>query len=555
MLPNFLKHKTIIGLILVAILFGGYFTYKIFFKKSTKIRYILAKVERGKITVSVSGSGQISSLDQIDVKPKVSGEVEEIFVKEDQKINKGDLLLKLKTKDFEIAINNAKIALENAKIQLNNLKKNKENTQKDLNNYYKDAFNLISATLNEMAQHIQTLKPIFTESSYGGDQADIDYYRSVTGLYNNQSFPKDEKEIAFNKLNEKYQKILQDYLSLSSFSQPEILEEWLEKTSNLTKEASDLSRSGRDIISFYKETISKQGLTPPIPLSITENQLTQLISITNSLDQKFSNLFSLSKTIDQLKYSISNYDDNISSQEKVLKQTEDNLEKAKENYENCFIRAPFEGKIAKIHIENGDYVNLNTPLITLISTQKIAEISLNEIEAAKVKIEQKAILSFDALPDLKITGKIFEIDTVGTISQGVVSYGIKIILDSDDERIKPGMSVTAEIVVDSKSDILLLPNSAVKSQGDVYYVELVKIPEGKEKEFLNKRGVTSLPVPPKRREVKIGISNDNFTEILSGLEEGDIVISSIIFPQTPQTQRTQQFQIPGFGAPQMRSPR
>lgn len=548
MCVRFFKQKLIISLIIVLILFGGYFGYKNFSGKRIKTRYILTKVERGNIALSVSGSGQISTLDQVDVKAKVSGEIEEIFVKEGDDVKKGDLLLKLKTKDFEIAIDNAKLALDNSKITLNNLKQNRENAKRDLNNYYKDAYNAISATFNELAQNIEILKPIFTESSYGGDQADIDYYRSIVALYNDQFFPKDEKETAFLKLNENYQKILKDYLSLPKSPQNEVLEIWLKKTSNLVKEISDLSRSAREIISFYKETISKEGLTPPISLSVTENQFIILTNITNSLDQKYSTLFSLSKTIDQLKDSISNYEENILSQQKLLEQNEKALEKAKENYENCFLMASFDGKVAKVNSKKGDYVTLATPILTLISNQKIAEISLNETEAAKVKVGQRATLSFDALPDLKIEGKVFEIDTMGTVSQGVVSFKIKIAPDADDERIKPAMSVTAEIFVGSKSDVLVLPNSAIKSQGEIHYVELVEIPKGKEKEFLSKKGV-SLKVPSKRQPIKIGISNDNFTEIVSGLKEGDIVVSLIITPT--QTQRAQPFQIPGMGG-QMR---
>lgn len=171
-------------------------------------------------------------------------------------------------------------------------------------------------------------------------------------------------------------------------------------------------------------------------------------------------------------------------------------------------------------------------MATIITKQKIAKISLNEIDAAKVKIGQKTTLTFDALPEVTITGKIIDVDTVGTVSQGVVSYGVKIVLDSDDERIKPGMSVTADIITDAKPDILVLPNSAIKSQAGTYYVELMQ---------------ASGEI--RQQSIEIGISNDTSTEIVSGLQEGDMVVSSIISSgqtQTNQTQRTQQFQIPGI---------
>ncbi|MGB9847745.1 MAG: efflux RND transporter periplasmic adaptor subunit [Minisyncoccia bacterium] len=546
------QKKIIIPILLILVLVG-YFGYAKFFKKEESPRYILTKAEKGTILVSVSGSGQVSTLDQIDIKPKVSGEVLEILVDDGQEVKEGDLLLKINSKDYQRAIDNAQLALDNAKTDLENLKKNKNNTQKDLEDAYEEIFSSISEVFNDFSSIFETIEPIFTKSSYGGDQGDIDYYQSVVGFYTNQSFPKDEKENQFLKLKNKYQTYHDKVLSLSRSSLPEILEEWLGISSDLVKEAADLTRAGRDIISLYKEILTQQFLIPSISLSITNTQWTNLANITTSLDQKTSNLSSLSKEIDQLKTSISNYADSIKNQEKIIEQKEDTLSDAKEDYENCFIRAPFNGIVAKVNIKEGDSVSPATTLFNFISKQKIAEISLNEIDAAKVKVGQKATLTFDALPDLTLTGKVTEIDSVGTVSQGVVSYGAKITLDTDDERIKPGMSVTADIIVDAKTDVLVLPNSAVKSQGGVYYVELVDLPEGKKQAYLNNRAGVTLPNQPKRQEIEIGLSNDALTEVISGLKEGDIVVSSIIAPttRTTQTQRTQQFQIPGMGG-QMR---
>jgi HlyD family secretion protein len=442
------------------------------------------------------------------------------------------------------------LALDNAKTTLENLKKNKENTQKDLDDAYENSFNSISQTFNDLPQIIQTIEPIFTESSYGGDQGDIDYYRSVVGFYSGQSFPQNEKEDQFSRLKEKYEKTRDNFLLLSKNSPREVLEEWLKITSDLVKEISDLTRSARDIISFYKETIQKQNLTPSISLSVTENQLLTLSNLTNSLDQKSTNLSSLLKTIDQLKTSISNYEDSIRSQEKIVEQKENALSDARENYENCFIKAPYDGIVAKVNVKEGDSISLTASLFTFISTQKIVELTLNEIDAAKVKIGQKATLTFDALPDLTLTGKVTEIDTVGTVSQGVTSYGVKITLDLDDERIKPGMSVNAEIVVEAKPDVLTLPNSAIKSEGNLRYVQLIEAPE----EIKNKLKIgTSIVLPKevkiKNQPVKIGISNDEKTEILSGVSEEDIVISSKITPQTQTNQTQFRLQIPGMGLP------
>ena len=97
---------------------------------------------------------------------------------------------------------------------------------------------------------------------------------------------------------------------------------------------------------------------------------------------------------------------------------------------------------------------------------------MNEVDVAKIKVGQKTTLTFDAIDGLSIAGEVIDIDAVGTVTQGVVNYNVKIGFDTQDERIKPGMSVSATIIIEVKQDVLLIPNSAIKSAGEAYYVEM-----------------------------------------------------------------------------------
>jgi len=544
-----MNKKIIISILVILILGTGYFYFKNFSKNKNQTRYVLTKVERETILTSVSGTGQIEGEEEKEIKPKVSGDVLKIYVQKDQKVKEGDLLLEIDSTSYQRALDSAKLALDLAKIDLENLKQNKEDAQKDLDLDFENVFSSISGVFSDLPSIFSQIEPFFTESSYNSDQADIDYYFSVVGLYSQQKFGQNDKENEFSKLKEKYQDLKNQFLLVSRFSSRETLKGWLKTTEDFVKDLSDLTRSARNIASFYKESIQKENLTPPFPLSITENQIQILSQVTLSLDQKYSNLVSLKKTIDDLETSISNLEDKIQSQEKLVKQKEDAVSDAKENYDNCFIKAPFDGIVGAVNVKEKDSVSPQISLFTFISAQKIAKISLNEIDAAKVKIGQKATLTFDALPDLTLTGKVTEIDTVGTVSQGVTSYGVEIALDSDDERIKPGMSVNAEIVVDVKPDVLTLPNSAIKSEGNSRYVQLIDA----KKEIKDKLKIgTSIVLPKevkiKNQPVEVGISNDEKTEILSGVSEGDIVISSKVTQQTQTTQTQTQFrfQIPGM---------
>lgn len=204
----------------------------------------------------------------------------------------------------------------------------------------------------------------------------------------------------------------------------------------------------------------------------------------------------------------------------VIQQKQETLNTALEDLKNHEIYAPFDGIIAEVNVAKGDSVNPGTAIGSVITTQKIAEVALNEIDAANTKVGQKVTLTFDAAEGVSAVGEVAAIDTLGTVSQGVVSYQVKIAFDVQDERIKHGMSVSASIITDSKQNVIMAPISAVKTNGGSYVEILVN-------------------GAPQKKEVTAGISNDTMIEIVSGMEEGEQVITQTINPTAASSSSSQ----------------
>jgi multidrug efflux pump subunit AcrA (membrane-fusion protein) len=129
---------------------------------------------------------------------------------------------------------------------------------------------------------------------------------------------------------------------------------------------------------------------------------------------------------------------------------------------------------------------------------------------ANISIGQKVELTFDALDDVTVEGEVSEMDTVGTVSSGVVSYTVTISFETDNTSVKPGMSVTANVITNSATGVITVPSSAVKTAGGKSYVEVLN------------NGV------PQKKTVEVGISDDTNTEIKSGLTEGEKVVTSTV---------------------------
>lgn len=150
----------------------------------------------------------------------------------------------------------------------------------------------------------------------------------------------------------------------------------------------------------------------------------------------------------------------------------------------------------------------STSLFSIVDLTSLrAQVAVNEVDITSVKIDQPATLTFDALSGKTLTGSVISIDRLGTTTSGVTTYNVEITFDITNETIRPGMSVNANIITAQKNDVLLVPNAAVKPQGDQNVVDVIR------------DGVTTT-IP-----VTIGSSNDLQTEIAEGLQAGDQVIT------------------------------
>lgn len=586
-------NKKIFVFILIPVLILGYFGYIKFFKKDNETLYTLAKVEKNTISVSVSGSGQIETEDKIDIKPKVSGEISQILVEEGDEVKANQLIFKIDDTDYKKALTDAQTALKTAQLALDKLleppddytltqaenallqaKENEKNIQKNLDQAYDDAFNTLNNVFLGLPSIMSGLHDLLFGFNFNSYQPNISYYSDTIKNYDSTAeLLKDTTFNYYQNAKELYDQNYSDYKTINRFSDKETIEKLVNETYKTTKAIADVLKSANNLVQLYKDTMKEQKLTSS-PLADTH--LTTLNTYLTQVNNYLSILFSVQQGIDSTKDSLATAQRTITEKEKYLEklkkgpdeldietqkltveQREENLETAKENLEKCSIYAPFGGIISNINVEKGDSVSPATALATLITNEKIAKISLNEVDAAKVKIGQKAIITFDALSDLTLTGKVAQIDTVGTVSQGVVSYNVKIVLDSDSPEIKPGMSVTANIIVDTKIDALSLPNAAIQTQGGNSFVEIVKAPdEIKQKLEIGKSIKLPKGVTIENQRIETGISNDSLTEIVSGLKEGDIVVlsktSNTNTKNTAVNQTQFRIQMPGMTSPRGR---
>ncbi|MDP2731266.1 MAG: HlyD family efflux transporter periplasmic adaptor subunit [Dehalococcoidales bacterium] len=253
----------------------------------------------------------------------------------------------------------------------------------------------------------------------------------------------------------------------------------------------------------------------------------------------------------------------ITDAEKSLADAREALAEAKAK--SPVITAPFAGFITKINVEGGDDVMTGTVAVQLADPEKFeADIMVSELDILQVRIGGTAWVTVDAMQGLRLPATVTHISPTATIQSGVVNYKVKVELESLDAvvqerqqamqeqseemmrqrqermpmmfpadfQLREGLTVTVSIIIDNKTGVLLVPNTAIGTQGRQTFVRV-----------LDADGTVE------QRTIQTGITDYQSTEVTDGLSEGE----QVVVPQGTATTTTTQQQrqggmfIPGMG--------
>lgn len=176
------------------------------------------------------------------------------------------------------------------------------------------------------------------------------------------------------------------------------------------------------------------------------------------------------------------------------------------------IYTPMTGTITNLTYPEGINITGTLTRVAVIKVKgnPLASFNVSEIDINKIKPGQKATITVDSISDKTFTGVVKTIDRIGTTTSGVTNYPVVIAFDTEIEGLLPNMSTSVNIILETKVGVLSVPSTAVHSQNGSTYVEVMK------------RGKVSQVM------VELGLSSDSSTEITSGLNEGDVVVTSTI---------------------------
>jgi HlyD family secretion protein len=220
---------------------------------------------------------------------------------------------------------------------------------------------------------------------------------------------------------------------------------------------------------------------------------------------------------------------------------EASLKEANENLQKTSIYAPMTGTVSMLLVELGERV-VGTSMMTGTEMMRVADLSrmeaqvqVNENDITRVNLGDTALISVDAYLDHKFKGVVSEIansaKTTGLSADQVTNFDVKILvlassyqsLVKKDEQnpLRPGMSASVDIQTETRKNVLCVPIQSVTTRSDTTKVQVAPSAENIRTLLFTTDGKYAFA-----KDVKTGIQDNTFIEILSGVKQGDEVISA-----------------------------
>lgn len=495
-----LKNKRVKLIISVCVILVIIFIGYKFMNKNTAAKETIASnevehtVSKDNINVSVTGSGSVNPTDKRVIKSEADGTVNSIYVSEGDLIEKDQILLSLKSdsaNDNQIQSNDMKLNIEKAQKQLNDLYDSKG----DLN-IYADESGIISNMKLEVGNQIIANSNIgtisdtdnsyievhFTKDQFEkiklDDQASVfmtKYFSTVTGTvsYKDSTPVQMGGGIFGYKINVKIK-------NPGGYSVGDVAQ-----VTVTNSEGTYQGMNNGEIIEVKEESIiSKIG------------GKVKTVKVENG---GYVNKGDIVATIEGDDIELQ-----IAEQQNIIKKNQTQLN---DLTVGDTVYSPMKATVLQVDVSGEEVVDRNTVLMTVADLENMEVVlDVDELDITKITLGQQANITSEVFKDEGFTGKVSKISMEGKNNNGVTTYEVTIHLD-DRKSLMSGMNVDIEILSDKRDNVIVVPIDAIHKLNGEYMVT-VKDTDGNNSDL----------------KVELGLANKDNVEIVSGLEEGDVVV-------------------------------
>ena len=480
---------------------------------TSTVAYLPSTAQMQDLVVSVSGTGAIEPLHSYRVTTLVRGEVLEAPFEEGGTVHKGDLLFRIDSTDVETAIEQARLSLETARLNYQQLLKNQADSQKNatvtatasgvITELYVDEGDMVSAGA-PIADILDRDNMKLTVPFHSADAAAfyIGQPATVTVDGTLETISGSIDSIAATDSVGPGGTLVRNVTLL--VPNPGALSDTSSGTAAVGTASS--AASGTFEYGESKQVVAKtsgelESLTVKEGDRVTEDQ------VIGAFDQT------------DMETQIQNAAIQVQNAELTLRNAQDSLE-------DYSITSTIDGTVIEKNYDVGDTLDTSNASSTGIAYPAVIydmsaltfDISVNELDINKIQVGQKVEITADALDGQSFTGTVDKVNINGTTTNCTTNYPVTVLVDGTPEELKPGMNVSARIIVEDVGSVLCVPVEAVSRGQDGTSLVTVAGPGA-----VDETGNVVDPTKLETREVTLGRNDNTYIEILSGLEEGETV--------------------------------
>jgi len=509
--------KKISYLIFLAVLIGiGTISFWLYVKyfQSSEQKILTFQVKQGDITESVKVRGKVTSKKEYDLGFAESGTLGKIFVVKSQLVKAGDPLVRLNLKEKESEAKSLEAVLSGKKASLAKL----------LAGYTKEDIAVSETKVKNaevsLSDARKNLSDLLAEAYTISDNAVRNYADSMIDNARTNS-PK----LAFNI----YDGNLKNSIESSRVSIESVLVDF-ERSINDLRETDDLSAislvvadyldSVRAFLNLLASGVNKADVSSSVTatdidawklgISTARTNVNTAISNVTGAEEKWRGAKS-SLELAQKELLVRQADsrsEDVALAEADIAKAESDLDVVREKINRSTIYAPADGVIKKISLEAGEVEMAGETIVSLFTSGNQIEADVSELDIVKITGGQPVSITLDAFPGQSLAGKVISVDPEELDIDGDTYYKVNFSIDSFVEGIRPGMSSDIEVRIRTKTGVLTVSNLATYKRDGKEYVKILQSAKTEEV------------------EIKTGISDNDYVEILSGLNVGDEVVIS-----------------------------
>ena len=234
-----------------------------------------------------------------------------------------------------------------------------------------------------------------------------------------------------------------------------------------------------------------------------------------------------------------NVDNSIENARINLNNASTSLQNAQDKLDDYHVTAPISGTVVTKTAKAGDSIEGGSAgtLCTIYDLSYLEmTMDIDELDIFEVAVGQTVEVTADAVEGMTYTGVVTKVSVAGTTSGGITTYPVTVRIDETDGLL-PGMNVDAEIVIAEKDGVLAVPSGAV-NRGNTVLVTSDSPSASSALEQEAPEGYVYV-------QVETGISDNSYTEILSGLREGD----TVAYMAVSGSSNSMDMMMPGGGMP------